>query len=76
MADVCLLCIMFSVFLFTEERLLTVCSSAVLRTTVSNTFFLKGRLVIRNRPSGGSPDPSVCPTGGDLTPFLGGGTFL
>ena len=62
MVDVCLLCIMLSVLLFTEERLLTVCSSAVLRTT------LKGRLVIRNRPSDGSRDPSVCPTGG--------GTFL
>jgi hypothetical protein len=41
---VCLLCTMFSVLLFTEERLLTVCSSAVLRTTVSNAFFFERAL--------------------------------
>ena len=35
-------------------------------------FFLKGRWVIRNRSSGGSPGYSVCPTGWDPTPVLGG----
>ena len=64
MANVCLLSIILSVFLFTEGRLFTVCPSAVLRTAVSNAFFLKGCLVISNRPSGGSSGPSVCPTGG------------
>ena len=48
---------------FTEGRLFTVCPSTVLRTAVSNAFFLKGCFVIRNRPSGGSPDPCVYPTG-------------
>ena len=43
----------------------------VLRTAVSNAYFLKGRLVIRNRPSDDLPDPSVCPTGGDSTPVRG-----
>jgi hypothetical protein len=35
-------------------------------------FFCNGRSVTSNRPSGGSPDPSVCPTGGDSEPVLGG----
>ena len=36
-------------------------------------FFCKGRLITSDRPSGGPSDPSVCPTGGDLAPVLGGG---
>ena len=49
---------------------------AVLRTKVSTvSFFLQGALVTSARPPGGSPDPSVCPTGGDSAPVLGGGDF-
>ena len=44
---------------------------AVLRSEVS-MFFLHGRLVTSDLPSGGSPDPSVCPTGGDSAPVLVG----
>ena len=73
MADVCLLCIILSVLIFTEWRLFTVCSSAVLHTAVSNAFFWRGRLIIRNRPSGGSPDPSICSTRGTQRLPLGGG---
>ncbi len=42
----------------------------------SVAFFLQGALVTNDCPSGCSPDPSVCPTGGDPATVLGGGTLL
>ena len=39
------------------------------------TFFWRA-LGYTYPPSGDSPDPSVCLTGGDSTPVLGGGAFL
>ena len=45
---------------------------AVFRTEVSTVFFFQRALVTSDRPSGGSPDPSVCPTGGTQRLSFGG----